>query len=447
MNASPPVIVRSKRRVFDGFFKLDEVTVSHRQFDGRMSSDKKLLIFERGDAVAALILNRDSGQVILVEQFRAPILGKGSSDGTMIEAVAGMIRGAETPSAAIIREVYEETGYRISDPEHVATFFSSPGGTSERIFLYYAVVEDADQTGPEGGNRADGEDIRLVKMTPEELFERLRRAAVDDPKLIIAAYHLKDRIATDRHRPKVLSPSTVEFALKSNPELVIGIKTGEILKVKGVDVWVNSENTDMMMDRIFDKSISANIRYGGAEKDTNRAVRVDTIADALRRKLHGHRYVRLTSVLETESGALIKQGVNRIVHVAAVDGILPGKGVHADPEIIAICLGKALQHVHQRNGRWSLFKGREPPFPLKPLARSLNLFSPPDRSILVPLFGTGDGGLSPGQVASRLVEAALEFFDNHPETELRKIYLLAYKAPDLDACMKALLERTELSRK
>ena len=78
MNGSPRVIVRSKRRVFDGYFKLDEVTVSHRQFDGTMSADKPLLVFERGDAVAAMILNRDSGEVVLVEQFRAPTLEKSS---------------------------------------------------------------------------------------------------------------------------------------------------------------------------------------------------------------------------------------------------------------------------------------------------------------------------------------------------------------------------------
>ena len=52
-------------------FFLDEVTVSHRQFDGTMSADSRF-IFERGDAVAALILNRDSGEVVLVEQFWVP---------------------------------------------------------------------------------------------------------------------------------------------------------------------------------------------------------------------------------------------------------------------------------------------------------------------------------------------------------------------------------------
>jgi len=444
MNGSPSVIVRGRRRVFDGIFKLDELTVSHRQFNGAMSDDKKLLVFERGDAVAALILNRDSGQVILVEQFRAPTLGKGSSDGNMIEAVAGMIRATETPEQAVIREAREEIGYRIKDPEHIATFFSSPGGSSERIFLYYAVVEDSDRINTGGGDRSVGEDIRLVSMTPEELFERLRRAEIEDPKLIIAAYHLRDRIKTDPYWLKVLEPDTIEFAMTSNPEFAIGIKTGSILDVAGVDVWVNSENTDMMMDRIIGRSISANIRYGGAEKDANGVVRVDTIAEALRRKLNGRTYVRLTSVIETESGDLIKQGVKRIVHVAAVDGLVPGKGVRADPEVISTCLDKVLEYVHQ-SGRSQLESEPGNSLMVRLVRHGVGLFSPPDRSILVPLLGSGESGLPAHDVATRLVRAALEFFRRHPKTALRKIYLLAHTGRDKEACMKALAKQPELS--
>jgi nudix-type nucleoside diphosphatase (YffH/AdpP family) len=426
MNGSPRVIVRNKRRVFDGFFKMDEALVSYRRFDGSMSEEKPLLIFERGDAVAALIFNRDSGHVVLVEQFRVPTLEKGDDDGWMIEAPAGMIRVHETPGQAVVREVLEETGYRIESPEHVATFFSSPGGTSERIFLFYAVVEDVDKVGPGVGNRADGEDIRVVTMAAEDLFDRLRRAKIADPKLIIAAHHLKDRIRMEREKPQVLPSATFKFVMNDNPDLVLGIKTGEILDVKDVDVWVNSENTDMMMDRIIDKSISANIRYGGAEKDPDGTVRVDTIAQDLRRKLNGRVQVRLGTVLETEAGALIANGVRRVVHVAAVHGIVPGKGVRADEKIIGDCVGNVLRHVHTQNSR---------------LVRK---YLGPDKSILLPLFGTGEGGLTAGHAAPQQVAAAIEFFERHPQTTLKEIYLLAYKGPDKAACMNALRERSEL---
>ena len=45
MASSRDVVVRDKRRVFDGFFKLDEITVSHRLSTGAMSADRKSLIW------------------------------------------------------------------------------------------------------------------------------------------------------------------------------------------------------------------------------------------------------------------------------------------------------------------------------------------------------------------------------------------------------------------
>jgi nudix-type nucleoside diphosphatase (YffH/AdpP family) len=427
MTSPPTVVMRDKRRVFDGFFKLDEVTVSHRQFDGSMSPDKKLLIFERGDAVAALIFNRDTGRVVLVEQFKVPTLEKGQGGGWIVETMAGMIRQGESPKEAVIRETFEETGYRITDPEPIASFFSSPGGSSERIFLYYVVVTNADQDGPGGGNVSEGEDIRLVTLTPSELFEKLRAGLLDDPKLVIAAYHLKDRLKIEPPKHTVLSPGTIRYARLPDRRFTLGLKTGELLKVKGVDVWVNSENTDMMMDRIIGRTVSANIRYGGAEKDDRGNVYEDTIANALRERLGRRFYVRMGTVVETIPGALRENGVKRILHVAAVEGIGPGKGVRADVEMISQCVTRVLEHAHKRNGGLRLLKRR-------------------DTSILIPLIGTGDGRLSVEQVASKVVGAVTDFFDGHPDTSLTDVFLLAYTTREKAACEVAIAEKGGFER-
>lgn len=424
MPAPRRVVVRGKRRVYDGFFKLDEVTVSHERFDGSMSSDKPLLVFERGDAVAALIFNRGKGRIILVEQFKAPTMDK--SHGWITEVMAGMIRPGESAGDAVVREALEETGYRIRDPELVAKFFSSPGGSSERIFLYYAVVTEADKVASGGGNRAEGEDIRLLEMTPEDLFDQLQTGAVDDPKLIIAAYHLKDRLKIAPPERTVLSPGTVAYGMLPDRQLVLGIKTGDLLKVRDVDVWVNSENTDMMMDRIIGRTISANIRYGGAEKNNDGNVIEDTIADALRTSLGKRKYVRLGTVVETVPGSLREYGVRRILHVAAVEGVVPGKGVLANPETIGGCVTSVLEHVHKRNGKLRLIGRR-------------------DKSILIPMIGAGDGGLRVEQVAPKVVDAAADYFAAHPNTELKHIFLLAYTARDKAACEEAIVKRGDFA--
>lgn len=188
--------IRSQQRLFDDFFKIDAVVIAHERFDGTMSPPGRSLVFERGDAAALLLLNTDRQAVIVVEQFRAPVLigrrraDPDTTDGWTTEAIAGMIDHNETPQAAIIREAMEEVGYTVRAPQLIGTYFLSPGGASERVFLYFAEVRDADRTGAGGGTDV-GEDIRVVELPVRELFDRLAASAFDDPKLIIAAYWLQ----------------------------------------------------------------------------------------------------------------------------------------------------------------------------------------------------------------------------------------------------------------
>jgi nudix-type nucleoside diphosphatase (YffH/AdpP family) len=158
---------------------------------------QRRLVFERGDSVAVLLFNRDRRAVVLVEQFKAPTLiarrrdDPATTDGWLVEPLAGMIDTGEAPEAAAIRETLEETGYRIREPELIGRFFVSPGGTSERVFLYFAEVGDADRVGMGGG--IDDEDIKVLEIGLEELFERLARGLIEDAKLAIGAYWLQSR--------------------------------------------------------------------------------------------------------------------------------------------------------------------------------------------------------------------------------------------------------------
>jgi nudix-type nucleoside diphosphatase (YffH/AdpP family) len=196
-NAKPSRVEIVKReRLLDAFFKVDRVTVSHEQFAGGMSEPRPYLVLERGDAVAALLYDPARRKAIAIEQFRIPTLGKGSGGGWLVEAVAGMIAAnpdgsfAETPLETLIREVREETGYHISDAKYLCTFFSSPGGNTERTFLFYAEVCEADKQSEGCGLKHEGEDIAVVEFDVAEFFAKLEAGEFEDAKLIMAGYWL-----------------------------------------------------------------------------------------------------------------------------------------------------------------------------------------------------------------------------------------------------------------
>src|SRR5262249_29642780 len=221
-----------------------------------------------------------------------------------------------------------------------------------------------------------------------------------------------------------LGLSTVQYAMKDKPGLFIGYKTGAIDNIKDVSIWVNSENTDMMMDRFLGRSISARIRHLGANRDENEAVFEDTIEEALRNAVGRRGHVKIGTVLVTGSGALrSSHGVQRIFHVATVEGIGAGLGVKADPTKLAYCVERLLKRVEEVNN------------PVLRFWWGKNL-----ESILIPMLGAGDGGLSVEAVAETIIPAAVEYLRQAEVVTLKEVYFLAFTSRHKQACDQTLDE-------
>lgn len=191
-NQPQAVEIERRETVFDDVFQIEEAYLRHERFDGSMSETVRRLSFERGDGVAALVVNTDAQTVLFVEQFRYPTLKKGN--GWIVEVIAGMLEPDESPEACIRREILEETGYRARTLRHVSTFYTSPGGTSERIHLYYGEVTDAGKVAAGGGADHEGEDIRVVAMPLREVWDALVGGRFQDAKTLIALWWLKDKV-------------------------------------------------------------------------------------------------------------------------------------------------------------------------------------------------------------------------------------------------------------
>jgi ADP-ribose pyrophosphatase len=192
MAGSRAVDIRERKRLFDDFFKIDELVVSHMQNNGAMSAPQRRLVFERGDSAAILLYNVDTRCVIAVNQFRAATLGKAIDGGWITETSAGMIDDGENAQTTAIREALEETGYKIRAVKPIAKFFASPGGTSETIHLFYAEVANSDKVAAGGG--IGNEDIEIRTIPVEQLFDMADAQRIEDPKLLIGALWLRQQL-------------------------------------------------------------------------------------------------------------------------------------------------------------------------------------------------------------------------------------------------------------
>ena len=191
---SQRVKVERKRLILDDFFKVEEVYLSYEKFDGSMSPLVRRLNFERGDSVAAVLHHKERNSVLLVNQFKYPSYEKGP--GWITEVVAGMVSAGEAPEDAVRREISEETGYIANKIEHISTFYVSPGGSSERILLYYV---DVSGTGPDeggGGLAEENEDIKLLEVPVDKAFLQVEHGEIADAKTIIGLIWLQKRLST-----------------------------------------------------------------------------------------------------------------------------------------------------------------------------------------------------------------------------------------------------------
>lgn len=187
------VSIEKKHYILEDVFKVEEAYLRHETFSGGMSETVRRISLERGDSVAVLIFNLTTEKIILVNQFRYPSYKNGH--GWITEAIAGIVDEDETPEEAARREVQEEIGLTISVLEHISTFYPSPGGSSERIHLYYSEVagEDAKYKRT-GGLISEGEDIKAEELSLEEALTKIKTGEIMDAKTILGIYWLENHL-------------------------------------------------------------------------------------------------------------------------------------------------------------------------------------------------------------------------------------------------------------
>ena len=133
---------------------------------------------KKGKEAVAVIAETEDGELILTEQFRAPV------NGNVIDFPAGLVgdEGSNDPKETAKRELEEETGYTCDSVELVVKGPTSPGITSEIVSIYRA--KGVRKIGPGGG--VGSEKITVHRVPLHEVQEWLKQQkALIDLKLAI----------------------------------------------------------------------------------------------------------------------------------------------------------------------------------------------------------------------------------------------------------------------
>ena len=146
-------------------------------------------IYDHGHAVACLAHDPVQGTVLLVRQFRLPVMlhegdieGGTAHDGMSVETPAGLIDAGESPEETMRREMLEETGYEVSDLTFVADLYASPGSLSERMVLFTATYRSGEKAAEGGGLAEEGEEIEVLELPLTEARAMLADGRIRDLK-------------------------------------------------------------------------------------------------------------------------------------------------------------------------------------------------------------------------------------------------------------------------
>lgn len=257
-----------------------------------------------------------------------------------------------------------------------------------------------------------GQSRKAVEDIAEVVAHSLRSSEPDSlVYTVMPDLHVGLGAGEEQRRP-VDRSAYIVYQFRRRPSRQIGVVTGDLRRVSGIDVWVNAENTNMQMARYYDRSVSGLVRYLGAERNAAGHVVKDTIADELNAAMGGSFAVPPGHVMVTTPGRLEARGVKLLLHAAVVEGTVGGGYRPIDN------LSQCVDNVFER---------------LDQCAAELGL-----RSVLIPLFGTGTGSGDVAAIAIELLATAKNHLESHADCHIERVMFLAQREDQRRGCLAAL---------
>jgi ADP-ribose pyrophosphatase len=186
---SNDVTIEKRETVFQGFFRMEKLWLTHSRFDGTEMPTFTRELFIRGDATCVLPYDPNRDEIVLLEQFRLGALGRDQSP-WLLELVAGMNEEGESPEEVAQREGQEEAGLTFNPLDKICDYLVSPGGSTELIHLYCGRIS-TEAAGGLFGMEDEHEDIRAHVFSADEAIAMIYDGRINNAAAIIALQWLQ----------------------------------------------------------------------------------------------------------------------------------------------------------------------------------------------------------------------------------------------------------------
>ena len=176
--------ILNKKNIHNGFFKMNEITLKYKKYDGSWSNEIKRELFGGAQVSAVLPYDPINKKIVLIQQFRPGTISRDSNN-YLDEIVAGIIDPGETPKDTAIRECLEETGCKVKNLRSIQGYFPAPGSSESFYHLFLAEVIAPNKEAIRGLEN-ENEDILVKSYTFEQVKEKMEKNEILNGLTLIA---------------------------------------------------------------------------------------------------------------------------------------------------------------------------------------------------------------------------------------------------------------------
>jgi len=123
-------------------------------------------------------------KIVMVTQHRFPM------NKVLLELPAGKLNKDEDPFVCAVRELEEETGYKSDNVKELGAIYTTPGYSSEKLWIYLAK-----DLKPGSHNREEGEfGMEVFELSLKEIEDKIYKGEIVDGKTICGMFLAKQKM-------------------------------------------------------------------------------------------------------------------------------------------------------------------------------------------------------------------------------------------------------------